>query len=236
MQAESASRRYMRLPNDAHESGIGSQRRKLLSRRAATYIGTSENPFSMMFSGGGGGGESEKRKTSPPAARDRAMRMERTKETRPLSSQGERPTAGEASKAHALYRRSGDISMGPRSHLGSDKRLTWTSVRKRPVNRWPERLRVVVTASGLELLTWLFAPIGSDPHIVATRAAPVEMTLAMPAKWSENDAVLASTMWALLANANLVVRARESPFGHPERRHYSKLSRRHLHTELKAST
>ena len=65
-----------------------------------------------------------------------------------------------------------------------------------------------------ELRTWLFAAIGSHPHIVATRAAPVEMTLAMPAKRSENQTVLAPALWALLANANLVFRAGESRFGH----------------------
>src|SRR5262245_56796752 len=67
---------------------------------------------------------------------------------------------------------------------------------------------------GRELLTWFFAAIGSHPHIVATRAAPVEMTFAMPAKRSENQMVLAPAVWTLLANANLIFGAGESPFGH----------------------
>ena len=74
--------------------------------------------------------------------------------------------------------------------------------------------RVTITVAARELRTWLFAAIGSHPHIVATRAAPVEMTLAMPAKRSENQTVLAPALWALLANANLVFRAGESRFGH----------------------
>ena len=65
-----------------------------------------------------------------------------------------------------------------------------------------------------ELLTGFFAAIGSHPHVVATGAAPVEMTLAMPTKRKENHTVLVPTMRAFLANANLVFRAGESPFGH----------------------
>jgi hypothetical protein len=65
-----------------------------------------------------------------------------------------------------------------------------------------------------ELLAGLFAAIGSYPHIVATRAAPIEMRASMPPKRRENHAVLTPATRALVADRNLVFRTRESPFGH----------------------
>jgi hypothetical protein len=65
----------------------------------------------------------------------------------------------------------------------------------------------------VKLLARLFAAIGSYPHIVATRAAPVEMRASMPPKRSENHTVLTPATWALVADGNLF-RTVESPFGH----------------------
>jgi hypothetical protein len=94
-----------------------------------------------------------------------------------------------------------------RSRLGH--RRMGTVAHPREIPRRTQNAALVV-----ELLARLFAAIGSYPHIVATRAAPIEMTVAMPAKRSENHTVLTPAMWALVADPNLVFRAGESPFGH----------------------
>ena len=61
----------------------------------------------------------------------------------------------------------------------------------------------------VELLARLLAAIGSYPHIVATRAAPIEMRASMPPKRSENHTVLTPATWVLVADRNLVFRTGE---------------------------